>query len=232
MGVRKNILSAGKFVRDHFLYGSHEKLVQQWLARKGDITLRLDYDFLTTDGLAFDLGGYRGQWTSDIYAKYGCNIYVFEPVAEYADFIRKRFHRNKKIKVFPFGLSNRAEEKLIKISEDASSTYSKDADTPIHLEDFVAFVKREGISEIDLMKVNIEGGEYDILPYLISSGYMARIRAIQVQFHKFSKDDKQRADAIRRDLEKTHLSEYSYDFVWEGWAKRLVPGDPLGARYL
>src|SRR5215467_6343650 len=109
MNLRKSALSAGKFVRDHFLYGPHEKLVQQWLARKGDITLRLDYDFLTADSVVFDLGGYCGQWTSDIYARYGCGIYVFEPVAEYADFIRKRFHRNHKIRVFEFGFSNRCE---------------------------------------------------------------------------------------------------------------------------
>jgi len=227
MNPRKSILSAGRFVRDRFLYGPREKLVIDWLAHKGDITLRIDYDFLAQDSLAFDLGGYCGQWASDLYSRYECRIYVFEPIVQYADFIRKRFHRNPKVSVFPFGLGPNTEEKLIKVSEDASSTYSKDADTPIHIEEFIAFIQREGITDIDLMKVNTEGGEYDILPYLISTGYIAHIRALQVQFHVYSEADKQRAEAIRRDLEKTHASDYSYAYVWEGWSLKQMAEDSM-----
>jgi FkbM family methyltransferase len=219
MDLRKSILTVGKSLRNHFLYGTHEKLVLKWLADKGDVTLRLDYDFLTERSVVFDLGGYRGQWASDIYAKYGCGVYVFEPVREYADFISKRFHRNKRIKVFPFGLSSRSEEKLIAISEDASSIYSKRADTPVRMENFLTFVENETINDIDLMKVNIEGGEYDILPFLISTGYMTKIRAIQIQFHEFSEDGRKCADIIRKGLHKTHRCEYNYDFVWEGWTR-------------
>jgi len=220
MDLRKRILSAGKFVRDRFIYGDHEQLVQEWVARKGDITLRLEYDFLTSDSLVFDLGGYCGQWASDIYAKYQCQVYVFEPVAQYAEFIRKRFHRNKRIRVFQFGLGNRSDDRVIKVSEEASSTYSKGADTRIRIEDFTAFVQKEAITDIDLMKVNIEGGEYDIVPYLVSTGYVARVRAIQIQFHEFVEEAKQRAETIRRGLEKTHNQGYSYDFVWEGWTRK------------
>ena len=77
-----------------------------------------------------------------------------------------------------------------------------------------------GAPQIDLMKVNIEGGEYDLLPALIDAGIMPRIGILQVQFHLFSADDIPRRDAIRAHLAQTHDCDWSYDFVWEQWSRR------------
>ena len=51
-----------------------------WVRDNGDHTLRLDYD-LNEDSIVFDVGGYRGDFTSAIFNKYNCNVYVFEPVS-------------------------------------------------------------------------------------------------------------------------------------------------------
>lgn len=63
--------------------------VQPWVKAKGDLTLRLDYEFLNPKSVVFDLGGYEGQWASDIFGKYGSKVFVFEPMLEYAKFIEK-----------------------------------------------------------------------------------------------------------------------------------------------
>jgi hypothetical protein len=39
----------------------------------------LEYD-LNADSVCIDIGGYEGQWASDIFGRYGCTIHVFEPV--------------------------------------------------------------------------------------------------------------------------------------------------------
>ena len=73
------------------------------------------------------------------------------------------------------------------------------------------------IERIDLIKINIEGGEYDLLPAIIDSGLIKRIKYIQVQFHNF---DIGAADArfrIRRSR-KTHRGcgiMNSYGESWE-----------------
>ena len=206
------MLSAGKWVRNNILYGSREKAALEWRNGHRDIALRLDYDFLDESSIVFDLGGYRGQWASDIYAKYLCNIYVFEPVLAYADFIRERFRHNKKIKVFSFGLGDASGDVLIKISEEGSSAFAKSPDTPIRIEEFMAFVRRESISRIDVMKINIEGGEYALLAHLIKMGYIKNIRALQVQFHDFVADAKEKMEVIRVELAKTHTCDYRYEF--------------------
>ena len=74
-----------------------------------------------------------------------------------------------------------------------------------------------GIEKIDLIKINIEGGEFDLLPEIIDSGLIKRIKYIQVQFHNF---DAEAADArfrIRSMIKQTHREMWNYDFVWESW---------------
>jgi hypothetical protein len=77
----------------------HEKMVSRWYHDQGETTLRLNYD-LDEHSLVFDLGGYKGQWASDVFSMYRCNIFVFEPVKAYANNIRQRFVKNPNINVF------------------------------------------------------------------------------------------------------------------------------------
>jgi len=93
-----------------------------WKNNKGYQRYRLDYD-LDEDSLVFDAGGYEGQWTSDIFSKYCCKIFVFDPVKQFADNIQKRFSKNKKIIVFNFGLSNKTYKTKISVDKDSSSLY-------------------------------------------------------------------------------------------------------------
>ena len=73
------------------------------------------------------------------------------------------------------------------------------------------------IDLIDLMKINIEGGEYDLLDHLITSNLVSRIKNIQVQFHDFIPDANSRMKNIQNELAKTHELTYQYKFVWENW---------------
>ena len=64
--------------------------VAKFLAEKGDDTLRLNYN-LDKDSIVIDAGGYKGWFAENIYNKYKCNVYVFEPVKEYYDLIVNKF---------------------------------------------------------------------------------------------------------------------------------------------
>src|SRR3989304_340049 len=197
-----------------------ETRVRDWYAAKGDTNLRLDYD-LSERSLVFDLGGYEGQWASDIFAMYRCEVYVFEPVPEFAEKITPRFRHNSRINVFKFGLSCRNETARIGLAKDASSTYLATKESPeIPLVSVSEFLRDHGIGTIDLMKINIEGGEYDLLEHLIDAGLITRIRNIQVQFHDFVPSASTRMAAIQRDLAATHDPTYQFPFVWENWRIR------------
>ena len=79
------------------------------------------------------------------------------------------------------------------------------------------------ISHIDLLKINIEGPEFQLLPYIISNDIVRHIENIQVQFHDFYPNVISLREEIRHNLSKTHIEKWNYPFVWESWsAKTLI----------
>jgi len=191
--------------------------VRPWFAVQGDKTLRVNYD-LTEHSLVFDLGGYEGQWASDISAMYCCRIHVFEPVPQFADRIARRFAKNPRIQVHRLGLAGSSRSERICVSADGSSIYKHSSDGPeIQLIKAGEFIKTHNLRPIDLMKINIEGGEYELLEHLIEEGLVADIANIQVQFHDFIPGAQARMEMIQQKLRKTHSLTYLYPFVWENW---------------
>jgi FkbM family methyltransferase len=196
---------------------AQQRRVIPWEAVRGDSTLRLDYD-LNESSIVFDAGGYEGQWSSDIFSMYRCAIHIFEPVPDYAKGIRRRFRRNPRISVHDFGLSGRTRLETIGVAGNASSVFKADRSAlTIRLRSAGEFIRSNGIERIDLLKVNIEGLEYELLEHLLGEGLMARVVDLQVQFHDFVDRAPERMKAIQRGLGATHSITYQYPFVWENW---------------
>jgi len=202
-----------------------DKNIGQWLESNGDKTLRLDYD-LNENSIVFDLGGYHGDWTAHIFCKYGCFVHIFEPVQKFVDIIQKRFNNNKKIILHSYGIAEKDKTVSITLDEDASSVIKSSEKTEeVKLVDTVKFFNEFNIERIDLIKINIEGGEYDLLEYLIETGLIARIKNIQVQFHEFVPNAKKRMNNIQKKLSKTHELTYQFEFVWENWGLKVLNDD-------
>jgi len=200
----------------------HDKEVKRWFAADGDENLRFDYD-LNSESLVIDLGGYKGQWASDIYARFNCHVLVFEPVKSFAEKIEKRFKKNPRVEVFRVALGASKRQDIIALDEDGSSVYRNTlVKETIQFEDVADFFALHNIISVDLMKVNIEGGEYELLPRLSETGLVRKIKNIQIQFHDFGADSKMHMDAICKELEKTHSPTYQYKFVWENWVRNDV----------
>jgi FkbM family methyltransferase len=194
------------------------KRVQPWFAAKGDQTLRLDYD-LNSDSIVFDVGGYKGEFAAEILCKYNTNIYIFEPIRDFFLIIKGKFSNNEKVKPFNFGLAGKDQELEISLSDNSSSVYlNGENKETIQLKSIVDFIGTNNIKQIDLIKINIEGGEYELLESLIDNGYISIFKNIQVQFHDFLfENTKERMIKIQENLSKTHELTYQYEFVWENW---------------
>ena len=192
--------------------------VQPWFEAKGDQTLRLDYD-LNSDSIVFDVGGYKGEFAAEIFCKYGANVYIFEPIRDFIFIIRNKFSNNKKVKLFNFGLAGKDKELEISLLDNSSSVYLKGGNREtIQLKSIVDFLKTNDIKQIDLIKINIEGGEYELLESLIYNDCLKNFKNIQVQFHDFLFENaKERMNKIQESLSKTHEITYQYEFVWENW---------------
>lgn len=192
--------------------------VVSWFADRGDETLRLDYD-LNENSVVFDIGGYKGEFARDIFCKYESNIYVFEPLTDFFEICEKRFIKNKKIKLYNFGLADKSFDTEINISDNASSIFNvKGEKKKIRLESITNFILSNQIETVDLIKINIEGGEYDLLDSLIENNLIHKFKNIQVQFHDFIiENPRERMKKIQNKLAETHKITYQYEFVWENW---------------
>lgn len=198
-----------------------EKRVQTWVDCDGDATLRLDYP-LGPASIVLDVGGFKGQWASDIHGRFGCRVFVFEPVPEFATNLVRRFEMNPAIEILPFGLGGQTRDAALWVQGDGSSVVLRESDEaiPVHLVAASEFLRNRGLAPVDLIKVNIEGGEYELLDHLMNEGLISTISHLQVQFHDFVPDAAARRDMIIRRLNSTHQCQWSYPFVWESWSLR------------
>lgn len=197
----------------------HYRSHQEWLRDSGD-SLRYNYP-LNAKSVIFDVGGYKGEWAQEIHEKYNSIIYIFEPVASFAKDIKQKFASVPSMHVFAFGLSDKSSSADIYLDNNASSTYAERAQAEtITLRDISEIMNENELVGIDLLKLNIEGGEYDVLERLIETGKIMDIKEIQVQFHLFVPGAKGKYSRISQALKNTHRLTWRYPFVWENWQRK------------
>lgn len=211
------------FFLEHLFGKQMQASLRRWYADEADRRLRYVYP-LKPQSIVFDVGGYRGDFTAEMSLRYGCSVYVFEPVANYYALCAERFHGKPKIICLPFGLSDKDQTLPMSVADDASGLYNpKHSMAPTEMIQLKAMAKvltELNIDHVDLLKINIEGGEFPLLEYLLNKGLMARIKHLQIQFHDFTEDAASRRELIRKKLAITHAQEWCYPFVWESWRRR------------
>lgn len=168
--------------------------------------LRYEYD-LTPQSVVIDLGAYRGEWANEIHARYGCQVVVVEPT----EYIRDYTHG-------PI-INKAAGTHDGKMSFGGRAYYTSTFETGDHeYECFNVNSLLVQYSHIDLLKINIEGAEYDVLSHMIAAGLHQHIKNIQVQFHQISGVPYERwYKDITDKLSKTHHLTWHYPFCWENW---------------
>lgn len=192
----------------------------EWIRDDGDKLLRYNYP-LTKNSVVLDVGGYKGDWTANIHLRFQPEIYVLEPVKKFAEMLSQRFSSNDNIKVYNYGLGSRDEEMLISLDDNASSVYKNDSQKSlIELKDIQKFIQDNNLSSIDLIKLNIEGGEYDVLNRLIDTQQIRNIENIQVQFHLFVPGAREQYKNLEKRLSLTHQLTWKYPYVWENWQRK------------
>ena len=192
----------------------------KWYRDKGDEYLRLEYN-LNEDSIVFDIGGYVGDFAEKISKKFGCKIYLFEPSQSFYKKCLERFKNNKNILCFNYGVGNLNGDFVLSNDNEASSTKRKISDKEgekIKIKKISNIIEEQRVNNIDLMKINIEGGEYDLLPFIINENLISKINNIQVQFHNFIPNAVKKREEITNLLKNTHKNDWSYYFVWENWS--------------
>lgn len=174
-----------------------EETLESWFADRGDDLLR-SAD-LNETSLVVDVGAYEGKWLRDMRERYGCRCVGFEPL-NFGEVEGATIHRK--------ALSTKTGRTKISSSRDASSI--GEGDLEIETLDAADFFKEE----IDILQINIEGHEYELVPYLLQAGLLSKVRRLQIQFHK-DKPGSEMMSKLVLELEKAGFSrKFHYENVW------------------
>ena len=104
---------------------------------------------------------------------------------------------------FEFGLGGSDASVQLALEGPGSTIYASPGasrTTDAQIRDVVGVLDELSLDDIDLCKVNIEGGEYDLFDRLIEADWLRRIRILLIQFHEWHPKAYTRRRAIRRAL--------------------------------
>lgn len=187
-----------------------------------DEDLRYNYS-LNQDSIVFDLGGYHGLFSKQIYNRYKCNIHTFEPIDYLYEICHQELKDLDKVKLYRKVLGDKNDTVNFYVAGDASSIYMawgqvKNENSYAEMVPIDSYMADENIHEVDLLKMNIEGAEYYLLEYMIYKGILTKFKNIQIQFHENSVDNwRERYNKITDALSLTHFLTYKFEFKFENW---------------
>jgi len=162
---------------------------------KGLEHLRYEYD-LKPEDYCLDIGSYRMEWATEIIKRYGCRVECFDALDNRAAWTHDGVLRMGGAYYY-------------------TSMFDKKGEQDFKCVDIAPYIKN-----VALLKLNIEGGEYQLLDYIIFKDLHKQIKNIQVQFHKVEDFDyEKRYKEIAEELSKTHRLTWRYPFVWENWER-------------
>lgn len=198
--------------------------IHNWIYNDGDNTHALDYD-LTEDSVVMDLGGFKGVWVEMLLAKHKItpNIYIIEPIPEFYNTLKSKFQQNDKIKLLNMGVSVDGEDgdRTIYINGDKTSTNFKSGNgITSKFNSLKTILTDNNIDTVDLIQINIEGDEYPLLEYLVTTDTIHKLKNIQIQYHLGIDGDVSRRENIQNKLKELGFNKkFDYPFVWESWHK-------------
>lgn len=178
-----------------------------------------------TGSLVIDAGGYEGEWTAKMIARYGCRSEIFEPFPMYAQKLQDLFTKNQLVRVHAAGIGGSSRTATFSFAANGTSEFLDVRDADFALDapviDVARFFEELQGEQIACLKLNIEGGEYEVLERLLDENLVTRCDSLLIQFHCGPVDYKQRLKNIEARLQATHLREWSYPMVWEKWVLTL-----------
>jgi FkbM family methyltransferase len=174
-------------------------------------------------GVAVDLGAYHGDWTAEIIERYSCAVYAFEPNPGLLPALVTRFDKSHEVSVLGYGLGA-ADRTAILARDGPGSSIHRDRGTfgevDVTIRDAVRAFEELGLHHIDVMKINIEGAEYDLLERLAETEWLPRVTTLLIQFHEWLPAARRRRRRIRDKLSESHEELWCYPWVWELWRLR------------
>jgi FkbM family methyltransferase len=183
------------------------ELLNEWDRRAIDWSIN-------ESSIVWDVGSYRGRWALQICRQYNPFVFAFEP-QRWAYQVSKIVLANYKAMVFDFalGIENGSYSMSHYGTDSCSFVRSDKRDATVKMRD-IDEVKQVLNVEIDLMMMNIEGYEYQLIPYMFDCGIYPRF--LCVQFHESLMGSKPYPE-FKQLLNQKYRNLWNFGSLLSGW---------------
>ena len=176
---------------------------------------------LNSESVVIDGGGYEGEFIDNVLINFGSEVESYEPLEKEFNNLNNKYINNDKVKIYNFAIFSKNTD--LYLNQEGISSYivkDKHGKNTIKIKaiDIVEIINKK--KKIDLLKLNVEGAEYDILNRIIKTNNLNNIKSFLIQYHKSIKNSVELRTEIRSEFKKNNFIEvFNYEFVWEYWRK-------------
>jgi len=145
---------------------------------------------LNSDSIIYSIGiGTDVSFDLHLIRLFDCNIFAFDPTPKSVNWVKKKVN-SKKFIFFDFGISKEKGSKafyLPKNSEFVSGSLFQiksvdiNKSVTLNFETISYVMKKNNHKKIDVLKMDVEGSEYDIIDFIVKKNI--KIDQILVEFH-------------------------------------------------
>ena len=187
--------------------------------KDGGMDTLLNHIKISEKSVVVDVGSFKGEFAEKILLKFGSNLILLEPLINEYNILKKKFFLNEKIKLINKALSNHNKRAYLLNESINSLITDKNSSNVIKVDCIDVKDLFDGKLNIDLIKLNVEGSEYEKIEKLINLKYLTKCKNYLIQFHhKDNKEFYSRKKNIEKNfIDNKFLKIASYEYVWELW---------------
>jgi FkbM family methyltransferase len=234
------------------LYQSLNRSIRSWSNRSGLTNVKTHSFYarpIRSGSIIVDLGANVGAFTEEMNRRFACVCYAVEPMPDLYSQIRT----NDSIQKFNLAITDKAEPVRLftstnrecnSVDEGLARLYGVEGVIECHGVTLEEFMKENQISEIDLLKVDIEGAEKWLFQSA-SDDVLRSAKQITVEFHDFFPGSISRTEVQQICRRLTRLGFYcipfsfmypeaeTADFLFINMSRLDVPvGDRVGFAFI
>ncbi len=173
---------------------------------------------LDTNSVVLDCGGYEGNFAKRLIDKYGCTVFVFEPIPEFYDKCQATLRQYPQAFLYMHGVGYSKRHVNMRVKGDSTGIYADSGQViDVQLRSIGEIMRLLNLGKVDLLKLNIEGMEAETIEGMLDDGTIKKVVNLQVQPHTCMPNALTRWPEIQRHLAETHELTYCAPWCWENW---------------